>query len=146
MRADTVANPPDPSRAGLTKEARRGVAKTRTTGSDKAEARRTRRKVARLERRLAELSAQEATRRRKLARTQERVAAVKEQLRELRAVAGSATGEEADAGVAAYCLRERRRVTLTNALPITLRNGRAALAGTCPSCGVRIVSMATARG
>ena len=38
-----------------------------------------------------------------------------------------------------YCLREKRTVTIANPQPFVMRNGRTATAGTCPSCGSRIV-------
>jgi chromosome segregation ATPase len=122
------------------------VAKTITKGGGATDAQRIGRQVTRLERRLGRLTAQEARRSRKLSRTQDRVRAVEERLRELRG-AGTSAGAQATAGarVAAYCLRERRRVEMTDAAPMTLRNGRSALAGTCPSCGARIVSMAAAQ-
>ncbi len=37
-----------------------------------------------------------------------------------------------------YCLRERKRVEIANAEQVTLKNGRLAVQGTCPDCGVRI--------
>lgn len=43
--------------------------------------------------------------------------------------------------VTAFCLRQKKRVTLQNPEPVTLRNGRRAVAGTCPECGARIVRM-----
>lgn len=42
-------------------------------------------------------------------------------------------------GPIAYCLRERQKVRMANPTPLVLRSGRAALAGTCPSCGARLV-------
>ena len=45
----------------------------------------------------------------------------------------------AAAPMQAFCLRERRRVDIVDPEPITLSNGRSAIAGTCPSCGVRVV-------
>lgn len=124
------------------------MAKAKAKRVEEAEARRIRRQVARLERRLDELIAQEARRSRKLSRTQERVRAIQERLTVLHGA--SATEDDPPGGdppaarpsVAGYCLRERRRVTLVDAMPVTLRNGRSALAGTCPDCGARIVSMA----
>lgn len=47
--------------------------------------------------------------------------------------------------VEAYCLREKTRVTIRDAAPIVLSNGRSALAGTCPSCGARVVRMTRGR-
>jgi hypothetical protein len=45
------------------------------------------------------------------------------------------------AGVEAYCLRERRRTTIADPKPVVLSNGREALAGTCSSCGARMVRL-----
>jgi hypothetical protein len=92
-----------------------------------------------LERRLGRLSAKEARRSRKLTRTQQRILAVETRLRALRE---SSVAAGAAPGVPGYCLRERRRVVVAGAELVTLRNGRAALAGTCPDCGARIISMA----
>jgi hypothetical protein len=119
----------------------------RTTAVAKKKA--NERRVARLRRRLDRLTAQETRRGRKLARTQERRHAVEAKLRDLQPAppvevttpGGSTTG----VAVAGYCLRERRRVTIVDATPVVLRNGRAAMAGTCPECGVRIVSMGSPR-
>ena len=119
------------------------MAKTKAKDTGEQGARRARRQVARLERRLRRLTAQEARRSRKLSRTQARVRAVQERLSGLRG-AGTSGGDPAPAPptVAGYCLRERRRVAMTDAVSVTLRNGRSAQAGTCPDCGARIVSMA----
>lgn len=54
--------------------------------------------------------------------------------------AGTQAASSSDA-VTAFCLRQKKRVTLQNPEPVTLRNGRRALAGTCPECGARIVRM-----
>lgn len=114
-----------------------------------------RRELAELERQLDSLMATEQRLSAKLARTQEKVRAVKDRIRELGGpeaetaaagarseVATAATAAALGPAVMAYCLRERRRVELADGMPLTLRNGRAAFAGTCPSCGVRIVSLA----
>ncbi len=111
-----------------------------------------RRELATLEGRLDTLMATDQRQRAKLARTQERIEAVKARLRELGgpgAPAGDTPSADRPAAsaapahaVVAYCLRERRRVELTDFVPVTLRNGRSAVAGTCPGCGVRIVSLA----
>jgi hypothetical protein len=47
--------------------------------------------------------------------------------------------------VEGYCLREKTRVTIRDAAPIVLSNGRRALAGTCPACGARVVRMTRGR-
>lgn len=54
--------------------------------------------------------------------------------------AATQAGSSSEA-VTAFCLRQKKRVTLQNPEPVTLRNGRRALAGTCPECGARIVRM-----
>jgi len=46
--------------------------------------------------------------------------------------------------IAAFCLRERRMVAMVLPEPVQLKNGRRALAGTCPSCGGRVIRMARA--
>lgn len=40
----------------------------------------------------------------------------------------------------AYCLREHLLVVIADPQPIVMRNGRSALAGTCPSCGAKVVT------
>ena len=45
----------------------------------------------------------------------------------------------APGGLQGYCLREKRTVTIANPQPFVMRNGRTATAGTCPSCGARVV-------
>jgi len=57
----------------------------------------------------------------------------------VRADASPARETASAAPVQAFCLRERRRVDILNPVPIVLSNGRPAIAGTCPSCGVRVV-------
>jgi len=47
--------------------------------------------------------------------------------------------------VEGYCLRERTRVTIRDAMPIVLANGHRALAGSCPACGARVVRMTRGR-
>ena len=54
----------------------------------------------------------------------------------------SAAGEAP--GPAAYCLKERRRVLMVGAHSVTLANRRPATAGTCPSCGSRLVRIGIA--
>ena len=43
------------------------------------------------------------------------------------------------AGPVAYCIKERRRVQIGGPHAIVLANGRPAIAGTCPSCGSKLV-------
>jgi hypothetical protein len=51
----------------------------------------------------------------------------------------SSAGAEAER--TAFCLREKRRVAVVDAQPTVLRNGRAAIAGVCASCGAKIVTL-----
>jgi len=41
--------------------------------------------------------------------------------------------------VQAYCLKDRRQVTIGEAHAVVLANGRPAVAGTCPECGSKLV-------
>ena len=43
------------------------------------------------------------------------------------------------AGPTAYCIKERRQVQIGGAHALVLANGRSAIAGTCPSCGSKLV-------
>jgi len=43
------------------------------------------------------------------------------------------------AGPSAYCLRDRQQVVMLDAQSVTMRNGRPAMAGSCPHCGGRVV-------
>ncbi len=129
---------------------------TKTTGTDTSP-KDARRRVQRLERRLAAVRELEqkrgkqaakardradaaelhAKRSRQLERAQRRSAALEA---ELKALGHTGTGTVATApGPEAWCLRERKRVAMVGAAPMTMRNGRAAVAGTCPSCGARVV-------
>lgn len=92
-----------------------------------------RRQIARLEKRLNRLAGQEVRRTRQLARTHQRASEVAGRLRKLR------TPGEPQAH--AYCLRDRRTVTMVDPRPVVLANGRSALAGTCAACGARVVTM-----
>lgn len=40
--------------------------------------------------------------------------------------------------VEAYCVRCKKKVEMQSAHPVTLKNGRTALQGTCPSCGAKL--------
>lgn len=46
--------------------------------------------------------------------------------------------------VRGFCLRERTTVVILDPAPVAMRNGRAGLAGTCPSCGSKVVTMSRA--
>jgi hypothetical protein len=123
---------------------RRSEAVAKTKGRDTGGVKRQRRhQLARLERRLEALRAMEQRQSAKLARTQERIRSATERFRDLGGSSEPAAAEAPAAPlVMAYCLRERRRVEVSDGIPVTLRNGRAAFAGTCPDCGVRIVALA----
>ncbi len=38
----------------------------------------------------------------------------------------------------AYCMKCRKKVEIRNARQITLKNGRPAVQGVCPSCGTKV--------
>lgn len=38
----------------------------------------------------------------------------------------------------AYCFKCRKKVTIRNAAQVTLKNGRPAIQGVCPSCGTKV--------
>jgi DNA polymerase II large subunit len=38
-----------------------------------------------------------------------------------------------------YCVKDKEKVEMVDPKPITLKNGRAALSGTCPKCGGKIM-------
>jgi hypothetical protein len=101
--------------------------------------------VKRLERELAKLEATEARRLERLEKVRARAADVRARLAALGAtdaVAGRAAGSDASpAGPFGYCMREKRRVQISGPEPVTLSNGRAAVAGTCSTCGARIVAL-----
>jgi hypothetical protein len=73
----------------------------------------------------------ELKRRRQLDKARGRAAEIEAELASLR--------DAALPGPSAYCLRERRTVDMVAPATITMRNGRAGIAGTCPSCGARVV-------
>ena len=90
-----------------------------------------------------------AKRRRQLEKAQGKSAAIEAELASLGGAAPAATAAAPAAGTSAtaaapggpqgYCLREKRTVTIVNPQPFVMRNGRTATAGTCPSCGARVV-------
>ena len=47
-------------------------------------------------------------------------------------------------GPMAYCLKDRRQVSIGGAHPVILASGRPAVAGTCPSCGMRVLRFVSA--
>ncbi len=109
---------------------------------------RVRKRVKRLERELTKLAATEARRLEQLEEVRARAADVRARLTALGsdAVAGRTVGSDpSPAGPFGYCMREKRRVQISGPEPVTLSNGRAAVAGTCSTCGARVVAL-SARG
>ena len=48
--------------------------------------------------------------------------------------------------VEGYCMKDRKRVEMVNPHPITMVNGRPAMAGVCPHCGTRIYKISKSYG
>ena len=48
--------------------------------------------------------------------------------------------------VEGYCVKDRKRVEMINPHPITMVNGRPAMAGVCPDCGTRIYKISKSYG
>ena len=96
-----------------------------------------------LERELAELRATEAKRIEQLKDVRARAVDVRIRLTALRAIVALTTGEPgsdvAGAGPIGYCMREKRPVQISDPKPLTLSNGRSAIAGTCSICGARVM-------
>jgi hypothetical protein len=46
--------------------------------------------------------------------------------------------EEEDLVAEAYCVKDKKKVEVQNAQKITMKNGKAALQGTCPECGGKV--------
>ncbi len=42
------------------------------------------------------------------------------------------------AAVTGYCLKDKKNVEIKNPQNITMKNGKPAITGTCPSCGTKI--------
>jgi len=72
-------------------------------------------------------------RRTQLASASERRASLAARLARLSTIQGEATG------LTAYCLKDRRQVTIGEAHAVVLANGRPAVAGTCTACGSKLV-------
>jgi hypothetical protein len=45
----------------------------------------------------------------------------------------------------AYCMKERKMVDIKDPRPATLKNGRPAIQGVCPSCGTRVTRIGSAK-
>jgi len=39
----------------------------------------------------------------------------------------------------AFCVKCKAKKEITNPQPVTMRNGRPSLQGTCPTCGIKLV-------
>jgi hypothetical protein len=113
-----------------------------------------RRRLNRLEKRLASALDTQARRTRQAARAQERSTLgggarklVAKRTRQLQKANRRATAIEAAiaelraaaTGPEVYCLRDRARVVMRDPHPITMRNGRVGVTGSCPTCGGRVV-------
>ena len=109
-----------------------------------------RRRVKRLERELRELRATETKRRKQLGEVQARAADVRTRLATVRAVVASAVpaadSDASDSRPIGYCLRDKRTVQVDKPKPVTLSNGRAAIAGTCSICGARVMVLSARAG
>ncbi len=40
--------------------------------------------------------------------------------------------------VQAYCVKDRKKVEIKNAKTVTMKNGRSAVQGVCPTCGTKV--------
>jgi hypothetical protein len=131
---------------------KRAVAATGADGS-RAERGKVPRPVRRLERQLVKARDVEAKRANQLDAARERRLELEIELAALRAPASpgrsaarAPDGVEAIAGAAlaprAYCLKDHRMVAMVDPMPIQMRNGRAAVAGRCASCGARVTTTA----
>lgn len=126
----------------MAKRSRRTDPATEVAPTPKAAAK-ARKQLTGLERELAELRATEAKRLEQLKDVRARSVDVRTRLAALRAVvavAAAAPGSKgAVAGPLGYCMREKRPVEISDPKPVTLSNGRAAIAGTCSLCGARVM-------
>jgi len=116
-------------------------------GSHPEDGAKLRKRSRRLERKIAELEATEAKRVGQLEKVRARAADLRARLAALGA-ADAAEGPTAAStgptpGPTGYCMREKRRVQIGDPVSVTLSNGRAATAGTCLTCGARIVALSS---
>ena len=44
--------------------------------------------------------------------------------------------------IKAYCMKERKKVTMKDPKPTTMKNGRDAFKGECPNCGTGLFKIA----
>ena len=106
----------------------------------------SKRRIRRLEARLARFREVEAKRVRQLERARRRSVSLEARISGLRP-ASELTGPAStapDPGPRAYCMRERRMVSIVDPEQSVMRNGRTAISGTCATCGAHVVT--TARG
>jgi predicted RNA-binding Zn-ribbon protein involved in translation (DUF1610 family) len=40
-----------------------------------------------------------------------------------------------------YCVKERKKVAMKDAVEVTLKNGHRAVSGTCPDCGTKMFKL-----
>jgi hypothetical protein len=45
---------------------------------------------------------------------------------------------EAPVVAEAYCVKDKKKVEIQNPQSITMKNGKPAVTGTCPSCGTKV--------
>ncbi|MFA5926880.1 MAG: DUF5679 domain-containing protein [Patescibacteria group bacterium] len=45
----------------------------------------------------------------------------------------------------AYCVKCRKKVDVSNAQEITMKNGKPAIQGTCPACGTKVFRIGKAK-
>jgi hypothetical protein len=114
-------------------------------GSRPVDGAKIRKRARALERKLAKLEATEARRVEQLEKVRASVSDLRARLAAL-TPADAATDAAAKSagptpGPTGYCMREKRRVQIVDPMPVTLSNGRAATAGTCLTCGARIVAL-----
>jgi predicted nuclease with TOPRIM domain len=102
-------------------------------------------RLRRFERRLARVRDNEAKWEHQLGRARARGAELEDRMTALQSTdqAGTVESEQdVSVGQQAFCMGERRKVVIAGATAIVLKNGRAAVAGTCPTCGARVVTTA----
>jgi hypothetical protein len=109
------------------------------------DARDARKRLKQLEKELGELQATEAKRREQLNEVRASAADVRTRLAAQWAIITELTGSGpvAAEGPIGFCMREKRPVQISDPRPVTLSNGRAALAGTCPVCGARVIVLSS---
>jgi hypothetical protein len=117
------------------------------TGTPPANGAGARKRAKRLDRKVAKLAVTEARRLEQLTKAQARLADARARLATLRAmdevVGRTVDPDRSPAGPFGYCMREKLKVEISEPEPVTLSNGRTAVAGRCPRCGVRVVALST---